>query len=428
MASLRVAVDVGGTFTDIFVFDQSTASARVAKVPSTPSDPMEGVMAGIEAAGVDLRDVALFSHGTTVATNALITRRFPRVAMVTTRGFRDVIEIRRGTKDDLWDAYKDVAPPYVSRRDRLEVARAHRLRRRACVEGLDEDEARAGGRGAAAPRRRGRRGLLRERVRQPGERAADAGDPRGGAARRRRHDVQRRAARDLRARALLDHRRQRRAVAARRRLRAPARRAAGAERLRRRPAAAALRRRRHDPADGRAVRRAAGRLRHRRRRHRVAPRRAAVRLRELDRPRHGRHVDGHLAGLRRRVARHEGVVRRVRLPDLLPVDRGADDRRGRRLAGLDRLGRLAAQRPAVRGRRSRPRLLRPRRHAAHQHRRQRRAGPARHDARRRHAARPGRRRARDPRGRRRAARPRRWSRRRAPCCRSPTPTWPTPCG
>jgi N-methylhydantoinase A len=120
-STLRVAVDVGGTFTDIFVFDESTASARVEKVPSTPHDPMEAVMEGVRTAGIDLRDVALFSHGTTVATNALITRRFPKVAMVTTAGFRDVIEIRRGTKDDLWDAYNDVAPPYVRRRDRLEV-------------------------------------------------------------------------------------------------------------------------------------------------------------------------------------------------------------------------------------------------------------------------------------------------------------------
>src|SRR5690349_24649318 len=82
---------------------------------------MEGVMEGIAAADLDLAEVALFSHGTTVATNALITRRFPPAAMVTTRGFRDVIEIRRGTKEDLWDAYKDVAPPYIRRRDRLEV-------------------------------------------------------------------------------------------------------------------------------------------------------------------------------------------------------------------------------------------------------------------------------------------------------------------
>ena len=73
------------------------------------------------AAKVDLRDVTVFSHGSTVATNALITRNFPRAAMVTTEGFRDVIEIRRGTKEDLWDAYKDVPPPYIRRRDRFEV-------------------------------------------------------------------------------------------------------------------------------------------------------------------------------------------------------------------------------------------------------------------------------------------------------------------
>ncbi len=65
--------------------------------------------------------MALFSHGTTVATNALITRRLPRTAMVCTRGFRDVIEIRRANKEDLWDTYKDVVKPYVQRRDRLVV-------------------------------------------------------------------------------------------------------------------------------------------------------------------------------------------------------------------------------------------------------------------------------------------------------------------
>src|SRR6185503_17824332 len=97
-----VAVDVGGTFTDVCVLDDDSGDIRVAKVPST-SDPLEGVLAGVEEAGIDLADVRLFSHGTTVATNALITRRFPPAAMLTTRHFRDVIEIRRGTRDDLWD-------------------------------------------------------------------------------------------------------------------------------------------------------------------------------------------------------------------------------------------------------------------------------------------------------------------------------------
>ncbi|MFM8896361.1 MAG: hydantoinase/oxoprolinase N-terminal domain-containing protein [Actinomycetales bacterium] len=116
-----MAVDVGGTFTDVFVLDEETAQIRVGKVPSTPDDPGRAVLQAAQSVDVDLRDVVLFSHGTTVATNALITRRFPPAAMVTTTGFRDVIEIRDGTKDDLWDAYKDVAGPYIRRRDRYEV-------------------------------------------------------------------------------------------------------------------------------------------------------------------------------------------------------------------------------------------------------------------------------------------------------------------
>ena len=150
MARVRVAVDVGGTFTDICVLEEASGTVSVAKVPST-ADPIDGVLAGVTEAGIDLSEVVLFSHGTTVATNALLTRNLPPAAMVTTRGFRDVIEIRRGTKADLWDAYKDVAPPYIRRRDRLEVAE-----RVDCagqiVEPLDEEDAR---RAARILRRKG---------------------------------------------------------------------------------------------------------------------------------------------------------------------------------------------------------------------------------------------------------------------------------
>ncbi|UGS35946.1 hydantoinase/oxoprolinase family protein [Capillimicrobium parvum] len=135
-----VAVDVGGTFTDVCVLEGDTGALRVAKTPST-GDPIEGVMSAVEEAGVDLSRVALFSHATTVATNALITRRFPAAAMVTTKGFRDVIEIRRGTKDELWDAYYDVAPPPIRRRDRFEVT--ERIDYAGdVIEELDEEEAR----------------------------------------------------------------------------------------------------------------------------------------------------------------------------------------------------------------------------------------------------------------------------------------------
>ena len=121
MTNLRVAVDIGGTFTDICILDEDSGALRVAKTASTPDDPLIGAMRGLEEASVALKDVTLFSHGTTVATNALITRRLPPAAMICTEGYRDVIEIRRSNKEDLWDTYNDVAQPYIRRRDRLTV-------------------------------------------------------------------------------------------------------------------------------------------------------------------------------------------------------------------------------------------------------------------------------------------------------------------
>lgn len=138
--AVRVACDVGGTFTDVCILNEATGRMHVAKTPTTP-DPIDGVLAGIAAGGVDLKDIVLFSHGTTLATNALITRRFPPAVMVTTKGFRDVIEIRRGTRDDLWDTYKEMAPPYIRRRDRLGVSERVDYAG-AVLQPVDEEEAR----------------------------------------------------------------------------------------------------------------------------------------------------------------------------------------------------------------------------------------------------------------------------------------------
>lgn len=121
MSKYQLAVDVGGTFTDVFIFDELTKKISVTKVSSTPHNPAEGILAGIAQANIETKDIHLFSHGTTVGLNALITRNLPKTALITTKGFRDVPEIRRGTKLDLWDTYKDVAPPYIKRRDRFEV-------------------------------------------------------------------------------------------------------------------------------------------------------------------------------------------------------------------------------------------------------------------------------------------------------------------
>lgn len=150
MSQLRVAVDSGGTFTDICVMDESEGSIRVEKVPTTP-DLIEGIIEGVERTDIDLSKVSLFAHGTTVGTNALITRNLPPAAMVTSKGFRDVIEIRRGHREDLWDVYKDTAPPHIRRRDRLTVTERIDFAGD-IVEPLDEEEAR---RVAAIIRKRG---------------------------------------------------------------------------------------------------------------------------------------------------------------------------------------------------------------------------------------------------------------------------------
>ena len=142
MPDLRVAVDAGGTFTDVCIYNSSTQQFRVTKVPSTPNNPMQAVINGVKRGDIELSDVDLFFHGTTVATNALITRRFPKASLVTTKGFRDVIEIRDGTKDNLWDAYADVSGPYIRRRDRFEVTERVDYAGEV-VTSLDEDEARA---------------------------------------------------------------------------------------------------------------------------------------------------------------------------------------------------------------------------------------------------------------------------------------------
>ncbi len=140
MKDIRVAVDVGGTFTDVCIMDETSGAIRIEKTASTPDDPMVAILNGIEQGGIDLSKVSMFSHGTTVATNALITRNLPRTAMICSDGFRDVVEIRRANKEDLWDTYKDVAKPYVPRRDRL-VVKERIGADGEVIEALDEVEA-----------------------------------------------------------------------------------------------------------------------------------------------------------------------------------------------------------------------------------------------------------------------------------------------
>ena len=195
-ARLRVAVDVGGTFTDIFVLDEDTGVISVAKVPSTPTDPMDARDRRRRgAANVDLRDVVVFSHGTTVATNALITRNFPRAAMVSTTG------LPRRDRDPPRHEGRPLGRLQGRRRRRTSAAAtASRWRERVDYDGEVLEARRRGRRaprrrGAAQARHRGGRRLLRQLLRQPGERAPHAGDPRGGAPRRQHLHLERHPAR-----------------------------------------------------------------------------------------------------------------------------------------------------------------------------------------------------------------------------------------
>jgi len=114
-----VGVDVGGTFTDLFLFDAATRTFKTAKVPSNRGNEAAGFMQGLEALG-DVRTYGSIVHGTTVGTNMLLERRGPRIGVITTRGFRDVLEMRRRDRRQTWGLWGEFVP--IADRDlRLEV-------------------------------------------------------------------------------------------------------------------------------------------------------------------------------------------------------------------------------------------------------------------------------------------------------------------
>lgn len=121
--SSRLGVDVGGTFTDLIYYDEATQQIHVAKAPTTPSAPEEGILdaVGIGVTAEQLKQAELFLHGTTVGLNALIERRGAVVGLLATRGFRDVLEIRRGDRGDMYDLFWKPPAPLVPRRLRLPI-------------------------------------------------------------------------------------------------------------------------------------------------------------------------------------------------------------------------------------------------------------------------------------------------------------------
>ena len=122
--STVLGIDVGGTFTDVVVL-RDDGPDIIDKVPSTPHDPSEGVIASIRALrdvqGLDLASLSFFAHGSTTATNALLEFKLPRTALLTTRGFRDVLEIGTQTRHQMFDLRLRKAEPWVPRELVFEV-------------------------------------------------------------------------------------------------------------------------------------------------------------------------------------------------------------------------------------------------------------------------------------------------------------------
>ncbi len=121
----RVGVDVGGTFTDFCLLDEASGTIHTGKRPSTPDNPARAIIEGLQALAsrhdIDLEGLRRLSHGTTVGTNALIQRRGGNIAMVTTRGFRDLLEIGRQTRPHMYSLVEDHPPALVERRHRFEI-------------------------------------------------------------------------------------------------------------------------------------------------------------------------------------------------------------------------------------------------------------------------------------------------------------------
>ena len=117
-----IGVDVGGTFTDFFAANDEADLFHVGKTPSTPANPAEAILTGLvalcEQFDIPLGGIERLSHGTTVGTNALIQRTGSRVALITTHGFRDLLEIGRQTRPHMYDLFKDHPAPLVDREHR----------------------------------------------------------------------------------------------------------------------------------------------------------------------------------------------------------------------------------------------------------------------------------------------------------------------
>ena len=119
---LRVAVDIGGTFTDMAAFDEATGQLLFGKALSTHGQLVNGIQATLDSASIDLKDGNLFLHGSTIAINTLLERNGANTALLITEGFRDIYEIGRVNRPDAYNLFFNKHQPLVKRSLRFEVA------------------------------------------------------------------------------------------------------------------------------------------------------------------------------------------------------------------------------------------------------------------------------------------------------------------
>jgi N-methylhydantoinase A/oxoprolinase/acetone carboxylase beta subunit/N-methylhydantoinase B/oxoprolinase/acetone carboxylase alpha subunit len=124
-AGYRIGLDIGGTFTDFVLYDEGAHRIALHKCLTTPRDPSTAALEGLAAltaqAGITLADVAEIIHGTTLVTNAIIERRGVPLGLITTQGFRDILEMGTEQRYDIYDLFLGFPPPLVARRHRLEI-------------------------------------------------------------------------------------------------------------------------------------------------------------------------------------------------------------------------------------------------------------------------------------------------------------------
>lgn len=137
-ASYVIGVDVGGTYTDLFILNEANGTILTAKVPSTRDDQSKGFIHGIRQELSDFSAIATVVHGTTVGTNALLERKGARTGIITTKGFRDVLEMRRRDRPTTW-GLKGSFVPLVERGERVEVSERV-LADGTVLESVSEDE------------------------------------------------------------------------------------------------------------------------------------------------------------------------------------------------------------------------------------------------------------------------------------------------